>query len=313
MWLALFWGIVFANFFPSVKATNMSVELTVGETTLVLNGYTCPGCLVNIYENNAIIGNTTANSLGVFSKTITALTDGVHTVGLKARDSLNNTSSLVEYSVALTLGSITTINNIVMPPTVVIPTTTVLVGSTLSSSGYSAPSASVLMYILSLGIGTTITTDNNGYWSGYIDTSSISPGSYNLQFKTVISGGLSGEWSGSYPITVSPLPTATPTPLATATPGSGPTNTPGPAATATPTPVLNLGPIKIYLPTETNLPFFELFKTNKEKGFSLDKLLIVAKSWVEFWRTDKVTICDLNVDRYCDIYDFSILMSYVGK
>jgi len=56
---------------------------------------------------------------------------------------------------------------------------------------------------------------------------------------------------------------------------------------------------------------------NKDGKIDLEELYITMGSWVGEWRKylsgDTQETCDLNEDKVCDLVDFSILMSYVGK
>lgn len=147
----------------------------------------------------------------------------------------------------------------------------------------------------------------------------------------------------------SPAPTPTPTQIPTPTPTLCLTPVPDLTSTPTPTPIpasptsseetLDSSPAIVSkaatptlpLPTITQpaLPAFLIpFDPNGDGIISSKELFIVAQSWVTEWRqtlfeniaqrgnkslASNIRTCDLNRNGECNVVDFSILMSYVGR
>lgn len=123
---------------------------------------------------------------------------------------------------------------------------------------------------------------------------------------------------------VVPTPTLTPTPT-TATTSTTTTET---ATEITPTPT-SLPGVDLEVETEAVPallpPVVALFDLDASGRIEVTEILGAVSIWVEKWREVLVRViageeepakgarCDLNDDSRCDLYDFSILMYYIGK
>ncbi|MEI8232827.1 MAG: hypothetical protein WCG44_03720 [bacterium] len=193
--------------FP-VFAESLSVSLRVGDTRIAFDGFTSPGAFVTIKQNASVIGTIVAGSDGNFSKTVDAYNPGIQTFELYATDSNSISTSTISYSVNLVSNTLTTIANIVFPPTIVLDPLT------NTFSGFSHP-LSDLTLVISDGTTYPITVDSDGSWS-YLITSDAS-GSYTAYVIAHMPGNYLSIESEALTFTISTLSSATPTPSSIAT------------------------------------------------------------------------------------------------
>jgi hypothetical protein len=289
-------------FFPKIclAQTELTVTIRVGVTNLTLSGRISPNAQVTFIENGAVIGTTTANSSGLFSKTLEAMESGIHSIGIYATNSNSETTSTVNYSVSLTLGTETTLSNIILPPTIALSGEGIAKGDNLKISGSAVPSSTVTIFINgtshSFSTSKTTTSASSGVWEYSYGTGDLSLGDYKVEAKTSTSDGYQSESSEIMNFKVQTVPTSTPAPGTTTTTAvSAPTSTPGPS----------------FLPS---LPvFINFFDIDGSGRIEIREIFNAAKLWVEQWRQRKTENCDLNRDKSCNLLDFSILLYYIGR
>jgi hypothetical protein len=301
VWLLLLLSIIKHVF----AQTSLTTSVMVGVAQLQFEGYTCSGCLVTFVENSSTIGSAYANSSGFFSKNFDSMLPGVHDVGIYATDPQGAVSDTITYSQAVTVGNILTLSNIILPPTISSSATSVEQGQSIVVSGYGPPGQTIALSVEGGGLSVTLTSDTSGYWTYTFSGISLAPGNYGFKAQAQYSGGYLSETTLPLSFTISTV-SITPTPL------------PGPTATAAPvqTVTLNVGPLTLKVPLLSQVnkvlaPFFRLFALGNDGKYSSDQFVSVLKKWVDYWRKGEQTTCDLNIDKYCDIYDFSILLFHM--
>jgi len=289
----------------SLAQTELTVSIQVGETILTLSGRTSPNAQVTFIENGAVIGTTTANSSGLFSKTLEAMESGIHSIGIYATNSNSETTSTVTYSVSLTLGTETTLSNIILPPTITLSGEGIARGDTLRISGSAVPSSTVTIFINgtshSFSTSKTTTSATGGTWEYSYSTSDLSLGDYKVEAKTSTTDGYQSESSEIKNFKIQTAPTVTPGPTATSTPGPAATSTTAP--TPTPTPAL---PILV-----------SIFDIDNSGKIEIAEVFTAVKSWVEEWKETLIgkrpKKCDVNQDGRCNLVDLSVLLYYIGR
>lgn len=162
-----------------VKAESLSVSLRVGDTRIQFSGYTSPGAFITVKQNSVVISTMVADSSGAFDQTIDAANPGLQTFTLHATDSLGLTTPTLSYNVSLTSNTLTSIANIIFPPTILLNTTTSVI------SGMSHP-ISELTLILSDSSTYPITVTAAGNWS--FDLTSLPGGSYSAYVIATMPG-----------------------------------------------------------------------------------------------------------------------------
>ena len=232
-----------------VKAESLSVSLRVGDTRIQFSGFTSPGAFITVKQNNVVISTMVADSSGAFDQTIDAANPGLQTFTLHATDSLGLTTPTLSYNVSLTSNTLTSIANIVFPPTILLNTTTNVI------SGMSHP-LSELTLILGGSSTYPITVSVAGNWS--FDLTTLPGGSYSgyviatmpgniisLESQTISFSLTSVSTASSNPSTTSSSsPSSSPTTIIIVTSApktgireNGKTGTPTPAPSLIPTPL----------------------------------------------------------------------------
>ncbi len=302
---------------------SLNVTIRVGLVNLTLSGKTSPQAQVTIKKEGAVVGTTTSENNGDFSKTLTGLEEGIHQISLYATDTEGETTSTVNYSIALIAGTDTTLGNIILPSTVFLSDEEIINGDDLEIYGYGAPLSVITIFISNTGGSLTKTTvvDNNGYWQYIFETSELGEGEGTLYVKLSTTEGYQSEASKTLSFEIQSAPTPTPTPTVTSASTSETTQT-GTSSILTPTPVPS--PIPFFL---AKIPrFLNFFDIDGSGKIEVTEVFASVKAWVDEWRTvlvealgpEKTRVeeplrCDLNRDGECNLIDLSILLYYVGK
>jgi len=303
VFLVLFLGTLL--FLPrfSLAQTELTVSIQVGDTILTLSGRTSPNAQVTVKENGSVLGTTTADSQGLFSKSLLAQDPGIHSIDLYAADSNNKTTSTVTYSVSLTLGTETTLSNIILPPTITLSGEGIAKGDNLKISGSAVPSSTVTIFINgtshSYSTSKSTTSGSDGTWEYNFGTGDLALGDYKVEAKTSTTDGYQSESSEIKNFKIQTAPTTTTAPS---------------SVTSTPTPTSYPGEVG---PTPTSTPtlpsFLQPFDFDNSGHLEFGEIFGTVKLWVDLWRGKTSETCDLNKDKLCNIFDFSILLYYIGK
>lgn len=267
-----------------VHAESLSVTLQVGVTEVIFAGFTSPNSQILIKEDSSVIGTTTSDSGGNWTKTISvAIPDIVHTYTLYSTDTSARQSATISYNLNVAGNTTTTVSNIVIPPTIT------LSGTTLAGSAY--PGATLTTTSSSGDIFTTV-VDSSGNWSQDLSTLE---GSHTLSATMTVGSYLSlSSTSVSY-AAPTPTPSSTPQPSTSSSPTSSTTTTAS-LASPSPTPTILASP----------RPFFiRLYDQNQDGKLTKVELFDTIKSWLR-----KLIVCDLNQDGTCNLIDLSILLYY---
>jgi len=293
----------------SLAQTELTVSIGVGDTILTLSGKTSLNASVTVIEGSSVVGTTTADSQGNFSKSLLAQTPGIHNIGIYSTDTTGVTTSTVTYSVSLTSLVETTLSNIILPPTISLSGTGIAKGDNVDIYGYGAVSSTVSLLITGQTAVNT-TSDSSGYWKYTFETGSLTVGStYDAYAKITTPAGYQSESSETKSFSINAAPTATP----------GPT-TPGPTATSTPVPAKK---IVCLLPLLIRI----LYDPNNNCRIEKEEIFTVVKTWTEFWsgfikevyavglegEAKGFQNCDFNRDDACNLIDLSILLFYIER
>lgn len=303
LWLILLLPLLL--FFPrhlSCAQTELTVSINVGDTILTLSGKTSPNASVTVIESGSVVGTTTADASGNFSKSLLAQTPGIHNIGIYATDAKGVTTSTVTYSVSLASLVETTLSNIVLPPTINLSGTGIAKGETVDIYGYGVVSSTISLLITGQTMVNT-TSDSSGYWKYSFGTGNLTVGStYDVYAKVTTTVGYQSESSKTLSFKIQTAPTATPAPTATSTPTSEVTATPSPVPT--PRSVIPL--------------VVAVFDIDGSGRIEVTEVFEAVKGWVEEWRgvlkeEKELKKCDINRDQRCNLIDLSILLYYVGR
>src|SRR4030042_234106 len=211
LWLILLLPLLL--FFPhhlSCAQTELTVSINVGDTILTLSGKTSPNASVTVIESGSVVGTTTADASGSFSKSLLAQTPGIHNISIYATDTNGVTTSTVTYSVSLASLVETTLSNIVLPPTINLSDTGIAKGETVDIYGYGVVSSTISLSITGQTVVNT-TSDSSGYWKYTFDTDNLTIDStYSVYVKASTTTGYQSEVSKTLSFKIQTAPTTTP-------------------------------------------------------------------------------------------------------
>ena len=202
----------------TVSAESLSVSLRVGDTRISFDGYSSPGAYITIKQNSAVIGTTVADSNGNWSKMIDAYNPGIQTFDLYATDTLGLLTPTITYNVNLLANTLTSISNIVFPPTLTSTTLPTSQNDSLVLSGMTHPLSS-LTVLISNGDTYPVTPNPDGTWSISISMAN-STGAYTVYVTASMPGSYISLSSASLSYTISATPSTTPSSSGTPSPST---------------------------------------------------------------------------------------------
>jgi hypothetical protein len=209
---------------PSVPSA-LQIGSDPDDNTPTISGKTEPGTTVNIYVDNVLVGNVTANSTGDFSFTVeNPLSDGYHVIVVTATDDNGNTSDESTTSFLIDTSTPTpTPTTTIAPTTTAEPTTTTMEPTTSTA----APTTTETP---------TTTTVEPTTTEAPTTTATPTPTTTEMPTTTV-----APTTTTDAPTTTTTTPTDTPTPSTTTAPTTT-TDTPTPSLTTTLAPTTTTEP-----------------------------------------------------------------------
>lgn len=172
-----------------------TVELTIPNTKLVVNGYATANGLVSVTESNSVIMSGVADSLGYFSLS-SILSSGIHNISIKYTDLNGRISRTIDKSISLQPQQ-DNILSVILPPTIERSTPAQTVsGSTVQIRGYTVPS-SVVKLVLDYGSNSiTTSSSSSGFYEFLLDSSNLIISNHTF-YTNVTVGSQVGENSQS--------------------------------------------------------------------------------------------------------------------
>jgi len=185
--------LLFTNPTNANAQTSITVSLDISDTILRINGLTSPNAHITFIENNAVIGTTQANQQGEYSKDITYPGDGIHTVSFYATNQKGITTSTITITVAVYTHAITTVDNILIPPTIEIDDSvhTTNPNENIIFSGTSAPNTTITLVTGDLSKQTT--TNTQGNWQIAFTGDQFLVGTHTAVAKAQTTSGILSE------------------------------------------------------------------------------------------------------------------------
>lgn len=184
--------------------TNNGVPLIIesGTDKAIFRGKSYPGSSIAVLKNGLIVNELSSYADGTFEVPVNNILPGVYTFSLSAKDENGLRSSSVPYTVVVSSGAITEVNDIIMPPTLTTDKTEVRSGDPLIFSGYSIPNSNVTISIFVQGGNTaSVLANDRGVWLYNFQTKNISIGNYNAKARAKI-GGINSPYSETVLFTV---------------------------------------------------------------------------------------------------------------
>lgn len=166
----------------------------VGSTVVNITGKAYPSRTVNFILDGSSVGTVQANNQGAFEFS-TKASPGTATLGMWAIDLLGTKSIILSNTFDVTQGAVTSLNDLLLPPSIKVSQSNFNPGDIITVSGQSVPNATINLYIdknstspVASGLSGT-----NGAWTISYNTSKLSSDSHVLRARSV---------TGTAPLTV---------------------------------------------------------------------------------------------------------------
>ena len=179
-------------------------EVTIGD--VVMNGLGYPNGVATVRIDGSVAATLVVSANGRFTRTFTGLPQGLHTFGVSATDARGLTSPTISLTLSVPGGTITTIDNLFLPPTINASSPVILPDS-VSLSGYSYPGSTVLL-MLSVGKFYQTPAHGDGTWTLSIPSRELGLGSHQVRVYAKLASGLQSE--PGTPVVFLVLPAALP-------------------------------------------------------------------------------------------------------
>lgn len=152
-------------------------SIPAGTTKVVVRGKAYPNADVRVLVDGQEFGVTRADSKADFIYTTTSVTPGITTFGFTAKDSLGVDSLTTAFVFEVVQSAVTTIANVLIPPTISASAVEIPRGEFLTLQGQTAPDVKVLADVFAGGkTSFRAESDQAGLWVLQIDTSSLTEG-----------------------------------------------------------------------------------------------------------------------------------------
>lgn len=153
-----------------------------GETRVVLKGKAYPLSIVQVLLDGKKVGTAVADANAEFQYTASNLTPGTATFGFWAMDPGGTQSITSSVVFEVVQSAVTTVGNILLPPTISLSATRVPPGGLLTVSGYAVPASKVVTEILpGRGDGVRADASATGVWALQYDTGSLGVGFHTVK------------------------------------------------------------------------------------------------------------------------------------
>ncbi len=152
-------------------------SIPAGTTKVVVRGKAYPNADVRVLVDGKEFGVTRADSKADFMYTTTGVTPGITTFGFSAKDSLGADSLTTAFVFEVVQSAVTTIANVLIPPTISASAVEIPRGEFLTLQGQTAPDVKVHADVFAGGkTSFSAESDQAGLWALQIDTSSLTEG-----------------------------------------------------------------------------------------------------------------------------------------
>lgn len=166
------------------------------ETKVLIKGLAYPGALVNILKDGEIIEKIETKDESSFQSVISPIQAGTYTFSVWALDQNQRRSSTFSFTLNVAKNVITTISDIVLPPTVELEASYIQQNADIDLKGNATPQSEVLIEIHSQETREESTqTKSTGIWQAKISSLGLALGSHVVRAKTMTADGLESNYS----------------------------------------------------------------------------------------------------------------------
>lgn len=163
---------------PGVASAQIGVSIGVGDTYLDLTGQTSPDAFVTIKDGDQVIGTTTADAAGGFSKLFAAQTPGIHNLSIFGKTPAGALTDSTLISVNLREHETTDVF-VFLPTVITLSGTELAPGSGLQASGQTIPNGQLLFYI-DQSAPITVAAAVNGDWQLLVTAGRLAAGNHSI-------------------------------------------------------------------------------------------------------------------------------------
>ena len=153
----------------SADLTPVSRSVTVAgtqpDTIATFSGFTSPNAFVTILDSNTVVGTTSADAAGVFTKSLTNQTAGNHAFGIQVIDSGGASTPVINLLINLQPHAETIVGDLAMPVTITAQT-----GVRPVLGGTGTPGSTLSIFIEPGGVIETAAVAPDGSWSHTLAT-----------------------------------------------------------------------------------------------------------------------------------------------
>ena len=174
----------FALFGADVLANAAPTKVFISGTTLTVQGYASPGSLVEIRDNNAVVGTTIADSTGYFSKYFSAFEQGINNISLSYRDNFGTISDTITRNVNVKSQTNTTAF-FYLPPILNIASNQLNEGELQEVFGYTRPFSIVEITVDGGALILRPRADESGFYSISFSTSNYYTGQHIISARSI--------------------------------------------------------------------------------------------------------------------------------
>lgn len=166
------------------------------QASVRIDGFAYPGSVVTFIRDGTVIATKQAGGDGTYSNLTEGLDRGSYTFAVYATDSRDVRGATFSTTLWLQSDTLSTLTNIMLPPTVSVAENSIPPGTPIAVSGYSAPNALVtawlrpkLAQVSASDVVATTTASGNGLWALTIPTASLPQGTYELLAQSWMADG----------------------------------------------------------------------------------------------------------------------------
>jgi hypothetical protein len=155
---------------------------------VTVSGFASPNALVTVSINNTVIGTTTADSSGLYTRSFGSQNPGIQNYKIYYKDSENNRSRVNSRSISIQPQKETNITANLSPTITRRTPNEVVKGSIIQINGYTAPNAEVKLMFS--GRTTTYSSISalNGFYEFLLDSNELNEGNYIASVSSILNG-----------------------------------------------------------------------------------------------------------------------------
>jgi len=161
-------------------------------------GHFQPNALISFSENNTIIGTAVTDTTGLFSKNVTAITPGIHSIVISASDTNGNSTPGLLFEFLIQPNQSIDFSDILIPPTIKIQKTEYSQAEEISAQGFAKPNSIIELDLQGITSQLfVLNTNAQGFYKYIISPNTLSLGDFILKARVESNFATYSEYSSS--------------------------------------------------------------------------------------------------------------------